>query len=221
MASDNDQRKPRFRRTRWVAGRLNPFSQSRASMGSEGIEGGRFIYQKGAELSRYIRNFSDLTGPNGTCPACGASGLIIKHEAVSIIPPSPERIIVGQNGVTSYGSHDTHPTLECEACGWTATAESIVSTPEARATASRCYKLATRYGWSTLIVGVSGSVLALTQQSTTTELGVLFLTAFTGLQAATWRYRGWQYEHKRLYEQHAPVSDWMQWELDRIKADLK
>ncbi|KXV69930.1 hypothetical protein AD951_04435 [Acetobacter malorum] len=218
---ESPEKKPRFRRTRWAFRWLNPFSRSRNSVGRESVEGGKYLFEKSSELTSYLRNFSALVGPNGRCPNCGEAGLVVKHEAASIIPPEPERIIVGPNGASSYGSHDTHPIIECEKCGWSAMADAVVSTPQIRQTAATCYQKAIRGGWSTLAVGVCGSLLALWQLSVITELGVLFLTIFTGLQAATWRYRGWQYEHKRLYEQHAPVGDWLRWERDRLKADLK
>lgn len=144
-----------------------------------------------------------------TCPECGRAPLQRREDGAGLhVGASP---VIG------------HPVLVCAAgCGYVRILDQEITSPEAVVRGQHLFRRA----WSTFFVAtclvLAATALGLYLWSGVTLVGGVLVGVFVALQAAVLRYRGWQLSYERLFEERAPVAEWLAWEFgpDTNKAGL-
>lgn len=144
-----------------------------------------------------------------TCPDCGVAPLQRREDGAGLHVGAS--LVIG------------HPVLVCAAgCGYVRILDEEITSPEAFVRGQHLFRRA----WSTFIVAtclvVAATALGLHLWSGVTLVGGVLVGVFVALQAAVLRYRAWQLSYRRLFEQRAPVAEWLAWEFgpDINKASL-
>lgn len=161
----------------------------------------------GFQLLRAIGSL--LLVRRSTCPECGRAHLQRREDGAGLnVGASP---VIG------------HPVLVCAAgCGYVRILDGEITSPEAFVRGQHLFRRA----WSTFLVAtclvLAATALGLHLWSGVTLVGGVLVGVFVALQAAVLRYRAWQLSYRRLFEQRAPVAEWLAWEFgpDTDKAGL-
>lgn len=135
-----------------------------------------------------------------TCPDCGVAPLQRREDGAGLHVGAS--LVIG------------HPVLVCAAgCGYVRILDEEITSPEAFVRGQHLFRRA----WSTFIVAtclvVAATALGLHLWSGVTLVGGILVGVFVALQAAVLRYRAWQLSYRRLFEQRAPVAEWLAWEF--------
>lgn len=216
-SAPNSKQRGTFRRvTGATFSWLNPFAlKSRYKMTGtqQAVDDGAYVL---GLVNRLRVNGGDASSISEPCPSCGEHTLHLIANGGSIIPPR-ERIIEA-DGVESYNSSDTHPVIRCENCGYSSLAIDLISTEKYTRFSANMFRAAAQLWWCSIGAAVLGSLFALYEHSVLTLVSILFLSSFMLLKSLSFRYRAWQYAHKRLYEDTPPLGDWLAWEKKHLTS---
>ena len=134
------------------------------------------------------------------CPQCGKGPLVRREDGA-------ELDVIGGRIPTG------HPVMVCASlCGYVRILDREITSPETLVRGVRLFARArsTFFAAAVILVAITG--LGFYVRSGITVIGGVFICTFIAMQAAVLRYRGWQLSYRRLFEDRAPVSDWLAWE---------
>lgn len=105
-------------------------------------------------------------------------------------------------------------TLRCDSCNATVTfnladAASYLGDNGLLQKADELSLAATRVAYAAISILVASSILALVNGAFWTLIGGAIIAASLALQALTLRYRAWQLARRRLFEEQAPIGEWI------------
>lgn len=184
--ADHDQRNPRPGSILFPWRKLkglNPRSLIRSRINGQRDVGSSFAFAVSALKKR----------KGSTCPSCGAQKSVVLLEALP------------------HESGDTTYVLGCNQCDYLENVEMKIAAVtkmidnlrigERRfLTAAACAA-----GFGFLYFFLTGYLFTL--------IGAMLIATMLLLNAMIFRYRVWQYVHKRLYEKKAPFADWLRHEF--------
>lgn len=184
---DDNQKKPTLSSILFPwrkIGGLNPKRVVQSRLGSQKDIGSSLGFAISALKQRRLKS---------QCPSCGATSSISLQEAIQ------------------HDSGDTTYILQCRSCDHVQTIEmeleAITRTIDSLRIGERRFLIASAVaaGFSFLYYFATGYLFTL--------ICLMLIAATLLINSLGLRYRVWQLVHKRLYEEKAPIGDWLKYEL--------